>query len=95
MLKISTKENNEEIVLRIEGKLMEPWSRELELAWQAIWRSLGGRKLLLDIRDTTSADQGGLGILAGIVRDANPRILADTPLTRQFADNVRRMGMNQ
>lgn len=95
VLKISTIDGTDDIVLRIEGKLVAPWTPELESVWQNITDSLNTRKLLLDIRDTTAIDQGGFECLARIAQVGNARILADTPLTRQFADRVQQMKASQ
>lgn len=78
-----------QMVLRIEGKLIHPWTKELEKAWQGFADTLGGKKLLLDIRGTTFADQNGLALLGKIVRAAHAVVLADSPLTRHFAERVR------
>lgn len=95
VLKISTIDGADDLVLRVEGKLITPWTTELESVWQDITDSLKPRKLLLDIRNTTSIDQGGFECLARIAQVANANILADTPLTRQFADKVQQMKVSQ
>jgi len=95
VLKISTIDGTDDIVLRIEGKLITPWTTELESAWQNITDSLKARRLLLDIRDTTSIDESGFECLARIAHVANAGILADTPLTRQFAEKVRQIKVSQ
>ena len=95
VLRISTMDGRDEIVLRIEGKLINPWTTELESVWQNITDSLEARRLLLDIRNTTSIDQRGFECLARIAQVTNAGILADNPLTRQFADRVRQMNFSQ
>ena len=94
-LKISTIDGTDEIVLRIEGKLINPWTTELESVWQNITDSLKARRLLLDIRNTTSIDEGGFECLARIAQVAKAGILADNPLTRQFADRIQQMKVSQ
>ena len=89
MLKVSTEQEKDQAVLRIEGKLIDPWTKELEAAWRDIATKLAGKKLLLDIRATTFIDQRGVELLQKIVRVSNTMILADSPLTRQFARKVR------
>ena len=95
MLKISTIDGTDDIVLRIEGKLITPWTMELESVWQNVIDSLNARRLLLDIRNTTSIDAGGFECLARIAQGAKAGILADSPLTRQFADRVQQMKVSQ
>lgn len=95
LLKISIDEAKNQIVLRVEGKLIAPWTEELESAWQLIAKTLGERALRLDIRSTTFIDQNGLRILGKIIKTANTDVLADSPLTRQFAEQARQMEGNQ
>ena len=95
MLKVSTEQEKDQAVLRIEGKLIDPWTKELEAAWRDIATKLAGKKLLLDIRATTFIDQRGVELLQKIVRVSNTMILADSPLTRQFARKVRQFETNR
>lgn len=94
MLKISIDEEKNQIILRVEGKLIAPWTEELENAWQLLAKKLGDRTLCLDIRSTTFVDQNGLRILGKIIKTANTDVLADSPLTRQFAEQARQMEQN-
>jgi ABC-type transporter Mla MlaB component len=91
LLKISTHEEPDQIVLRVEGKLIAPWTTELEKEWQALAKTLANKTLCLDIRNATFVDQKGLELLAKIIRVANTNVLADTPLTRQFAEQARQI----
>ncbi len=95
MLKISTELDKHQIVLRIEGKLIPPWTKELEKAWQVCVDTLGAKELLVDIRGTTFADQSGIALLGKIVREANAVLLADSPLTRHFAEKVRQFEIDR
>lgn len=89
MLKISTEQVKNQIVLRIEGKLIDPWTKELEKTWQGFADTPGAKKLVVDIRGTTFADRSGIALLGKIVRAANAVVLADSPLTQHFAEKVR------
>lgn len=88
MLKISTTEEQHRIVLKIEGKLISPWTEELERFWKTLAARLHKKTLCLDLRDATHADRNGLALLGRILRSANPTVLADTPLTRQFVEQA-------
>jgi len=94
LLKISINETKDQTVLRVEGKLIAPWTEELENAWQHLAKTLGDQALCLDIRSTTFVDQNGLRILGKIIRVANADVLADSPLTRQFAEQARQIEQN-
>jgi hypothetical protein len=89
LLKISTEHEKNQVLMRVEGKLIAPWTKELEKAWQELAKILGAKALLLDIRGATFVDQSGIKLLGRIARESNAKILADSPLTRQFADKVR------
>lgn len=95
MLRISTIDSTDDIVLRIEGKLIKPWTMELESVWRDLALSLRKRKLVLDIRNTISIDEGGFECLARIAQSVNTGVLADNPLTRQFADRIEQMKVSK
>ena len=89
MLKVSKQQGQRKTVLRIEGRLVTPWTTELEAAWTDIAKTLGDRELLLDLRGVIFVDQTGTAILKQIVHSANASLLADSPLTRHFVEQVR------
>ena len=89
MLKISTQQSPEKIIVRIEGRLVTPWTTELEAAWTDIAKTLGNRELILDMRGVIFVDQVGIAVLKRIVQSAKAGLLADSPLTRHFAEQVR------
>ena len=74
-------------MLKIEGRLTPPWTAELEQAWRTL--SLGSEKLCLDLRGITFADKDGKQILRDIFMATGAEILADSPLTKQFANEIR------
>lgn len=89
MLRISVKDKPNTLHLKLEGKLIPPWTNELETVWSEIVHSLNGRQLHVDLRETTFIDQHGMHLLRTIVCAANPEIITNSPLTRQFAEQAR------
>jgi hypothetical protein len=87
VLRISLVNDNDVSKLKVEGRLAMPWAKELERAWLTL--SLGSKKLCLDIRGVTFADKDGKQILRDIFRATGAEILADSPLTKQFANEIR------
>lgn len=85
MLKISTQDDGNLFTLKLEGKVIGDWAQELESAWAQMKPSLDARKLRLDICEVMSLDSKGRQILQQIVGLTNAEILADSPLTKQFA----------
>jgi len=89
MLRISVKDNPNGLHLKLEGKLVPPWTSELESVWHQLCASLDGKKLHLDISGITFVNHQGMHVLRAIVLAATPDIQANTPLTRQFAEQAR------
>jgi hypothetical protein len=89
VLRISQKEGCDVLTMMIEGKVVGEWTAELERAWTTILSSLGTKKLCVDICGVTYLDQRGREILREIFMSTGAQILADSPLTKQFAEEAR------
>lgn len=85
-MRITVQEDTDEIVIRVEGRLVEPWTSELESTWSTL--PLGSKKVCLDISGMLFADRTGKRILKEIVTTTNCEIRADSPLTRDFAEEI-------
>jgi ABC-type transporter Mla MlaB component len=79
----------EAITLKIEGKVGGVPLTELHRAWEELARALGQRKLLVDLRGVTHVDVTGRKLLAEIHAETGAEFLADTPLTKYFAEQAR------
>jgi ABC-type transporter Mla MlaB component len=77
------------VTLKIEGKLVGVHVPELSRAWQELVPSLGKKKLLVDVRDLMHVDEAGRNLLADIHATGKAEFLADTPLTKYFAQQAR------
>jgi len=89
VLKLSVKNDPEALHLYLEGRVVPPWTDELEKLWHQTAGHLADKKLFLNLCGTTFVDRNGMRILRQIVQAHNPIILADSPLTRQFAEQAR------
>jgi anti-anti-sigma regulatory factor len=78
------------VVMKIEGELAGLQVPELERAWQELAPSLGERHLLVDVRGLTHLDASGQKLLAEIYFKSNAEFIADTPLTKYFAEQAIR-----
>jgi anti-anti-sigma regulatory factor len=78
-----------QLVIQIEGKVTGEQVAELDRAWQETARALGDAKLSLDIRGVTYLDGGARNLLAGIFAETQAQFIADTPLTKYFAEQAQ------
>ena len=85
-MRVTVEEDKCELVIRVEGRLVEPWTSELESAWNTL--PLGSKRVCLDITGMLFADRTGKRILKDIVAKTNCTIRADSPLTRDFAEEI-------
>jgi anti-anti-sigma regulatory factor len=86
--KISVYETDATIVLKIEGRIAKPVIDELNRAWQDLAPSIGSRKLSIDLRGVTFMDRSGRQVLAEIHAKTGAEFLADTPMTKYFAEEA-------
>ncbi len=61
MLRITTQVENERTVLRVEGKLVQPWIQELEKCW--LEPRPNGSTLVVDLRSVTVISGEGKELL--------------------------------
>jgi hypothetical protein len=67
MLRISILEGRNERRLIVEGKLVAPWSAELKTACDKARVDLGGRKLVVDVRNLSVISQEGENVLLDLI----------------------------
>ncbi len=90
MLRISIQDGQESTTLKVEGKLIGPWIGELTREWSNLIPFPRGKKLSLDLRGMTFVDRNGVEALGRICGPTSAEILADTPLTQDFARKIRK-----
>lgn len=81
--------DGDSVTLRIEGKLAGPHVPELHRVWQELAPSLGRRRLLVDLRDVMHVDGPGKNLLSSIHAAGRAEFLADTPLSKYFAEQAQ------
>jgi hypothetical protein len=69
MFRISMVETNGRQRLVLEGKLVPPWTAEVERAWRDAREQLHGRKLIIDLRDVTLISREGENTLLKLMKD--------------------------
>jgi hypothetical protein len=81
--------DGEDVIMKIEGKVAGVHVQELQRAWEHLALTLGQRKLLVDLRGVLHIDAPARDLLAEIHAKTGPEYLADTPLTKYFAEQAR------
>ena len=83
-------QEGENVTLRIEGKVAGLLVPELDRAWKDLAPSLRAKRLRVDLRGVTHVDATGQNLLAEIYADTGAEFMADTPLTKYFAELAQR-----
>jgi len=69
MFKISIVETHGQRKLVLEGKLVPPWTTEVEDVWRNAREQLQDRKLVIDLTNVTLINAEGENILLKLMRD--------------------------
>lgn len=69
MFRISIVERNGERRMVLEGKLIPPWTAEVETAWKRAGDGLHGRKLVIDLTNVTLISGDGEDTLYRLMRE--------------------------
>lgn len=69
MFKISIVETDDNRRLVLEGRLVSPWTAEVERMWRDVQQDPQGRKVIIDLRNVTLISREGEGILLKLMRE--------------------------
>jgi hypothetical protein len=69
MFKISIVEEPNQRRLMLEGRLVRPWTAEVETAWKTAGEDLDGRELVVDLRNVTFISPDGESTLLRLMKD--------------------------
>jgi hypothetical protein len=89
MFKISIVETPGQRRLVLEGKLVSPWTSEVENAWRSAGEELQGRKLVVDLRNVTVISPDGEDTLYELMKDGAKFSSADV-LTKHVLKRLAR-----
>jgi len=89
-LKVTLHEEAGITTVKLEGRLARPWLNELDRTWQSLSPSLGSKKLVIDVCGLTYMDGDAKLLLAEMFKKTGARFLADTPMTKYFAEEAQR-----
>jgi hypothetical protein len=90
LLRISVDERGETIWLKLEGRVAGIWAKEFERAWREIAATRDSKKFGVDLRGVTHMDTDARRVLSEIHRQTGAEFLADSPITKFFAEEARR-----
>lgn len=89
MFKISVIESPGQRRLVLEGKLISPWTTEVESAWRNAAADLHGRKLIVDLANVTVISADGEKTLSQLMREG-ARFSCAGVLTRHVLKQLAR-----
>ena len=89
-MRITVQHSPNAVTMKLEGRVAGPWAGEFGRAWHDLAPSLGYKKLFLDLCGVTFVDENGRKLLAEIYGETKAEILADSPLTKYFAEEAKR-----
>jgi hypothetical protein len=69
MFKISIVEGRRQRRLMLEGRLVRPWTAEVESAWKTAAENLQGRKLVVDVTNVTHIGADGECTISKLMRE--------------------------
>jgi len=82
------------MTVRLDGRVAGPWVQECDRTCRAVLASLGTKKLRVDLRGVTHVDASGRQLLGEIHRRTGAMFLADTPMTKYFAQEAQGQRQN-
>ena len=91
-MRITIHEAGGAVTLQLEGRVADQSAAEFQRAWQELAPSLGPRKLSVDLRGVTFMDSTGRHLLAQIHAQTDAEFLANTPMTKYFAEEAMQAG---
>lgn len=87
-LRITIHENENEVAIKLEGRIAGPWVAELSDAWARVAPRRETRSILLDLSDVTYADLSGKKTLQRIYAESGAELVTSTPWTQFLAQEV-------
>jgi hypothetical protein len=87
-LRIKVQESSGAVTIKLEGRVAGPWVEELNRTWRSLVPSLYSKRLILDLCDVLFVNSTGKQLLSEIRSESGAEFLADTPMTKAFAEQA-------
>ena len=88
-MRITIHEEPQTSTLTLEGRVAGPLVDELVRVSRSLAASIGSKKLLVDLCGVTHMDLNGRQVLADLHRSTGADFVADTPMTKYFAEEAK------
>jgi anti-anti-sigma regulatory factor len=75
--------------LQLEGHVTGLGTQEFERIWRSLVASVDSKKLVIDLGGVIHMDADARKLLAEIYRKTGAEFVADTPMTKYFAEEAR------
>lgn len=92
MFKLSIIETDGQRRLVLEGKLVSPWTAEVESAWRNAGEQLQGRRLIVDLTNLTLISREGENTLFKLMNDGAKFSCGDVLTKHVLKQLARRCG---
>ena len=89
MLRINIMDSVDEVRFILYGRLCEPWIPELQAALVEKQLTLGNRRMVIDLKQTTSIDSNGIQLLSSMY-DAGVRLITSGVVMRHIVETFRK-----
>lgn len=85
--RVTVQDEGHGLTMKLEGKLAGPYVEEFRRGWLDLAPAVSQRQQFsLDLRGLTFIDERGLQVLREVRGATRAEVLADSPLTKHFAD---------
>jgi hypothetical protein len=75
--------------LKLEGQVTGPGTQEFERVWRSLEHSVDSKKLVVDLGGVIHMDADAQKLLAEIYRKTGAEFVADSPMTKYFAEEAQ------
>lgn len=89
MLRITTHDSEEQVQIVLEGRVAGAWAKELERVWVELVPKIASKKLSIDLREVTYADESGKQVLVKMSSRPETELLAGTLGTQYLAKQIQ------
>ena len=87
MLRITTLAGQEQLTLKLEGKLSGPWVNELTKVWERVRPGLQRTPVKVDLRAVSFVDEQGKSVLT-VMQQAGAELQAAGPLMTALLEEI-------